>query len=88
MSASQSWNKAHIWGSRPDFYYCQTTAGLLMWGALSDERTGLPLTNAAGPRQRSHSHACLDFMLCNCNYLYLHCAVSVIDLVAIESAHK
>jgi hypothetical protein len=23
---------------RPDFYYCQTMAGLLMWGALSDER--------------------------------------------------
>jgi hypothetical protein len=37
------------------FYYCQTIAGLLMWGALSDERTGLPFTNAAGPRQRSHS---------------------------------
>jgi hypothetical protein len=26
-----------------------------MWGALSDERTGLPFTIAAGPRQRSHS---------------------------------
>jgi hypothetical protein len=25
----------------PDFYYCQTVAGLLTWGALSDERTGL-----------------------------------------------
>jgi hypothetical protein len=23
-----------------------------MWGALSDERTGLPFTTAAGPRQR------------------------------------
>jgi hypothetical protein len=29
--------------------------GLLMWGALSDERTGLSFTVAAGPRQRSHS---------------------------------
>jgi hypothetical protein len=28
--------------------------GLLMWGALSDERTGLSFTVAAGPRQRSH----------------------------------
>jgi hypothetical protein len=37
------------------FYYCQTVAGLLMWGALSDERTGLSFTIAAGPRQRSHS---------------------------------
>jgi hypothetical protein len=26
-----------------------------MWGALSDERMGLPFTIAAGPRQRSHS---------------------------------
>jgi hypothetical protein len=26
-----------------------------MWGALSDERTGLPFTPAAGPRQRSYS---------------------------------
>jgi hypothetical protein len=30
-------------------------AGLLMWGALSDERTGLSLTIAAGSVQRSHS---------------------------------
>jgi hypothetical protein len=29
--------------------------GLLMWGALSDERMGLSFTIAAGPRQRSHS---------------------------------
>jgi hypothetical protein len=26
-----------------------------MWGALSDERTSLPFTIAAGPRQHSHS---------------------------------
>jgi hypothetical protein len=38
QSASLSWNKALIWGLRPDFYYCQTVAGLLMWGVLSDER--------------------------------------------------
>jgi hypothetical protein len=52
QSASLSWNKAPIWGLRPDFYYCQTVAGLLMWGALSDERTGLSST--AGTRQHSH----------------------------------
>jgi hypothetical protein len=40
-SASLFWNQAHIWALRPDLYYCQTVAGLLMWGALSDERTGL-----------------------------------------------
>jgi hypothetical protein len=41
QSASRFWNKAPIWGLRPDLYYCQTVAGLLMWGALSDERTSL-----------------------------------------------
>jgi hypothetical protein len=54
QSASLSWNKAAIWGLRPDFYYCQTVADLLMWGAHSDEFTGLSFTNAAGPCQRSH----------------------------------
>jgi hypothetical protein len=47
--------QAPTWGLRPDFYFCQTVACLLMWSALSDESTGLPLTIAAGPRQRSHS---------------------------------
>jgi hypothetical protein len=37
------------------FYYCQTVTGLFMWGSLSDERTGLPFTIAAGTRQRTHS---------------------------------
>jgi hypothetical protein len=55
QSVSLSWNKAPIWGLRPDFYYCQTVAGLLLWGALCDERTGLSFTIAAGLRQRSHS---------------------------------
>jgi hypothetical protein len=27
QSASVSWNKAPIWGLRPDFYYCSTVAG-------------------------------------------------------------
>jgi hypothetical protein len=43
-----------MWGSKPDFCYCKTVAGLLMWGALSNERTGLSF-KIAGPRQRSHS---------------------------------
>jgi hypothetical protein len=54
-SASLSWNKAPIWGLLPDNYYCQTVAGLLVWGVLSDERTGLPFAVAAGLHQRSHS---------------------------------
>jgi hypothetical protein len=41
QSASLSLNKATIWGLRPNFNFCQTVAGLLMWGALSDERTGM-----------------------------------------------
>jgi hypothetical protein len=46
QSANRSWNKAPISGLRPDFYYCQRVVGLLMWGALSDERTGLSFTVA------------------------------------------
>jgi hypothetical protein len=52
--ASLSWNKAPIWGLRPDLDYCLTVVGLLIWGALSDERTGLPFAIATDPRQRSH----------------------------------
>jgi hypothetical protein len=51
---SLSWNKAPIWGLRPDLDYCLTVAGLLIWSALSDERTGLVFSIATGPRQRSH----------------------------------
>jgi hypothetical protein len=47
QSASLSWCQAPIWGPRPDFYRCQTVAGLLTWGALSDERKGLSFTIAA-----------------------------------------
>jgi hypothetical protein len=46
---------APILGQRPHFYYCQTVSGLLTWGALSHERTGLSFTTAAGHRQCSHS---------------------------------
>jgi hypothetical protein len=34
------WCQAPFWSPRPDFCNCQTVAGLLTWGALSDERTG------------------------------------------------
>jgi hypothetical protein len=54
-SASLSWCQAPILGLRPEFCYCKTVAGLLIWGALSDERTGLSFTVAADSRQRSHS---------------------------------
>jgi hypothetical protein len=51
---SLSWNKAPVWGLRPDFYYYQTVTDLLMWSTLSDEKTDLSFTVAPGPRQRSH----------------------------------
>jgi hypothetical protein len=54
QSVSLSSCQAPIWGLRPDFYYCQTVACLLMWDALSYEKMGLPFTIAAGSRQRSH----------------------------------
>jgi hypothetical protein len=49
-SASPSWSKAPIWGLRPDLYYFGTVAGLLMWGALSDERTGLSFARLSNIR--------------------------------------
>jgi hypothetical protein len=39
----------------PDSCYCQTVAGLLIRGAVPDERTGLSFTAAAGARQRNNS---------------------------------
>jgi hypothetical protein len=55
QSASLSWNKAPIWGLKPDLYYCQTVAGLSTWGALSVENIGFPfpyssISSRHGPR--------------------------------------
>jgi hypothetical protein len=61
QSASLSWNKAPILGLWPDFYFCQTVASFLTWGALSDETTGLSFTVAALPRQRILGSYCLRF---------------------------
>jgi hypothetical protein len=52
--SSLSWNKASVWVLRRNFYYCQTVGGLLIWSALSDDRTGLSFRRTAGPRQRIH----------------------------------
>jgi hypothetical protein len=49
-----SWCQRPTGGSKSDFYYCQTAAGLLTWGVLSDERMDLSFPAAAGARQRSH----------------------------------
>jgi hypothetical protein len=40
LSLSLSWNKAPIWGLRPDIYFCLTVTFLFPWDALPDERTG------------------------------------------------
>jgi hypothetical protein len=45
-----------IWSSWPNIYYWFDSYGLVfLWGAPSDERTGLSSLYAAGPCQRSHS---------------------------------
>jgi hypothetical protein len=49
QSVSQSVNL----GSWPDIYYFLTVTVLFLWGALSDERTGLSFVYAAGSCQRS-----------------------------------
>jgi hypothetical protein len=62
QSASLSWCQApSLW---PDLCYCQTVVGLLIWGALSDKRTGLPFTIAGGPRKRSHSWVRVPLFYC------------------------
>jgi hypothetical protein len=38
-SARLSWYKAPMWCLKLNLYFCQTVSSLLMWGALSDERT-------------------------------------------------
>jgi hypothetical protein len=63
--ASPPWNKAPIWGLRPDLYYCQTVAGLLMWGALSDERTSLSF---------AESQSAVISLLSVCTIYVLHTA--------------
>jgi hypothetical protein len=53
QSANLTWCQEPIRGTGPDCYYSQRVAGLLIWGAPSDKRTGLSFTIAAGPHQRS-----------------------------------
>jgi hypothetical protein len=58
QSPSLSWNKVPIWGLRPDLYYCLTVTGLLIWGALSDERTGLSFSRVTV----SNSKVCCQYV--------------------------
>jgi hypothetical protein len=55
QSASLSWYKTPIWAYDQIFIAIRNTSdscSLLIWGALSDERTGLSFTVASGPSQR------------------------------------
>jgi hypothetical protein len=52
--ASLSWNKTPIWGLDQIFIIVWHLRVSLIWGALSDESTGLSFAIATGPRQRSH----------------------------------
>jgi hypothetical protein len=45
------------------FITCVTVTGLFLWGALSDERSGLSLVCAAGPCQRSLSRVRVPWFL-------------------------
>jgi hypothetical protein len=45
----------HPFGAYDKIFNAVRQLRFFMWGALSDERTGLSFTIAAGPRQRSHS---------------------------------
>jgi hypothetical protein len=70
QSASLSWNKAPIWGLRPDLYYSQIVMGLSRWGALSDERMRVSFTISARPRQRSHSRVRVPWDSRTVNYCW------------------
>jgi hypothetical protein len=67
--ASLSWYKAPIRGLRPDFYFRSeygirlTVMFLILWGALSDERTGLSFVCAAGRCQCSLSRVLVPWDL-------------------------
>jgi hypothetical protein len=55
QSVSKSRCRASVRGSWPGIYYCLTVTVLLLWGALSDDRTGLSFVYAADTCQRSLS---------------------------------
>jgi hypothetical protein len=40
--ASLSWNKAPVWGLRPDIYYSLTITVLFLWGTVSDKSCCCP----------------------------------------------
>jgi hypothetical protein len=57
MSDRASWRQAPIWDLRSDFFFCQTVAVSLTWGALSDEKTGLDFYNVQYRIVRIHGNS-------------------------------
>jgi hypothetical protein len=55
QSASLSWNKAPIWGLRPDFYSCQTIAGLTLGAHILHVILRYLFTNQIHPPP-THTH--------------------------------
>jgi hypothetical protein len=47
------WTSTHLGLKTRSLLYCLTVAGLLMWGALSDERMGLSFTRVTVSSSKS-----------------------------------
>jgi hypothetical protein len=60
VSQSVSLGVEPIWGSWPDIYYSLTITVLFLWGALSDDRTGLFFVYAAGSSLGTRDHILLS----------------------------
>jgi hypothetical protein len=71
QSASLAWNKAPIWGLRPDLYYCQTVAGLLVCGALSDRGRVCRLPDSVSNNKSLVSMYNLHLQVIKCIVAYL-----------------
>jgi hypothetical protein len=52
------------------FYYCQTFAGFLMWGARSDERTGLSFPKVTVSSNKSVASMYILHFTCYKMYVY------------------
>jgi hypothetical protein len=81
-SVSQSCCRALIWGSWRDIYYCLTVTALLLWGALSDERTG-PGCIVSGRTTAQKHLRCTAMDICEPHRKHLlrqrlYCCVSVL----------
>jgi hypothetical protein len=77
--------KEHPFGAlRSDLYYCQTVAGLFVWGALSDERTGLSFTRVTVSSNKSVVCTIYTLHVIKCLYIQLiqglyQCRLSTAD---------